>query len=1098
MSSQAIVLPPTTRQRLEDFRRQVRRIKLAEGVLAGLFGLALSYVAVFIVDRFVDTPAVLRTAILIGGCLGFGLFFPLKCHRWVWRTRRMEQVATLLKHRFPALGDQLLGVVELARGDSDLGTSETLARAAVAHVDASVKDRDFRDAVPNPRHKRWAVLAAIPIGLMLLAMIVVPAAGANALQRWLMPWANVDRYTFAQVTDLPERIVVPHGEEFDFAAELKPETKWAPTAGTVRFNDQQPVTAELTDQQRYQFRVPPQTETGTLNVRIGDIRESLAVQVETRPELNSMKASIRLPDYLRYSKNVETDVRGGVVSVLKGSVTEFVAEVSRALQAATVAGKEASVEGSQIRPVPVEVVDSETLEFQWKDELGLTAKDGFQLKIKAIDDSEPNVTFQQLDPQQVVLTTDVISFDVQADDDFGLKEIGLEWRGIEDPTRNPNPDTGAKLVSGGSPEQTVFTGKTTFCALSDEVRAQSLEVRAYAVDYKPERGRTYSPTYVLHVLTPEEHAIWMTAQLRRWASLADDVYEEEMRLHDANRELRRLDANELNAPKTRRRIEQQAAAERANGQRLGAVTDHGEQLIKQAMRNKEMLVGHLETWADALEALKQISEKRMPSVADMLDSAAKAPGKQKPSDISKADSNSKSRPMAGNNRSDQTGPGEQKNNEPADSKPLPSVPQLVDVESGFNKSEQGENAAEGPAKKPSKGKLTLPTTVLNGGPKSESAEPPPPAEEQLDEAVEEQADLLADFAKVRDDLQKIMDDLESSTFVKRLKAASRRQLEVAEDLNRTLFKGFGVDVARLDARAEEQTERIAAQEEAQSQSVWLIQSDLEAYYDRRKAAKFLKIIEEMDTLQVTTKLTGIGDRVRQNMTGEAIARSEFWGDTLDRWAEELVEPSQCGNCPGCKSGDSLPPFVVLEIMRILEGEMDLRDETRAVEQAHDGIEPDQYVQRAKGLAKTQDELHNRLLQVVVDIRTLPNGAESFAKELNIIETAVEVMGETTGILSEPNTGPKAIAAETEVIELLLASKRVNPKGGGGGGGATPGGGGGGDTDTPALALYGPAADLKGHVRQRGVEQATGNSGDDLPAEFRDGLEAFFNAVEGSR
>jgi len=194
----------------------------------------------------------------------------------------------------------------------------------------------------------------------------------------------------------------------------------------------------------------------------------------------------------------------------------------------------------------------------------------------------------------------------------------------------------------------------------------------------------------------------------------------------------------------------------------------------------------------------------------------------------------------------------------------------------------------------------------------------------------------------------------------------------------------------------------------------------------------------------------------------------------------------------------LPPFIVLEIMRILEGEMDLRDETRAVEQAHDAIAPDKYLERAKHLAKTQDELHNRLLRVVVDIRTLPNGEASFAKELNIIEMAVEVMGETTGILSEPDTGPEAIAAETEVIELLLQSKRINPKGGGGGGGASPGGGGGGDTDTPALALYGPGADLKAQVQHRGVQQATGTSGENLPAEFRDGLEAFFNAVEGAR
>jgi len=312
------------------------------------------------------------------------------------------------------------------------------------------------------------------------------------------------------------------------------------------------------------------------------------------------------------------------------------------------------------------------------------------------------------------------------------------------------------------------------------------------------------------------------------------------------------------------------------------------------MRNKEMMVGHLETWADALEALKDIGENRMPTVADMLASAAQAKSGQKPSQPSPpspSDPNAKSGPMAGNNRSDQTA-------EPKESKPDPNapdmlaVPKLTDVESGHMKTE--EATAEEEPQKPGQPKFGLPTTVLNGGPKPEKQdEDPAPAEDQVDEAVEEQADLLADFAKVRDDLQKIMDDLENSTFVKRFKAASRRQLEVAEDLNRTLFKGFGITAAKLDDRQGTQAEKIAVQEEAQSRSVWMIQTDLEAYYDRRKMPKFLRILDEMQELEVTTQLTKLGDRVRQNMAGEAIARTEYWGDTMDRWAEELVEP-----CPG--------------------------------------------------------------------------------------------------------------------------------------------------------------------------------------------------------
>lgn len=889
MSSPAIRLPETTRQRLEEFQSLVRRIKVAEGILAGLFGLALSYIGVFVLDRFVDTSAVVRAIILIGGCLGLGLFFPLKCHRWVWGTRRMEQVASLVKHRFPSLGDQLLGVVELARDNAQPGSSEALAQAAVEHVDSVVRDHDLSGAVPKPSHKRWALAAAVPAMLVLVAFLVVPAAGKNALYRWLMPWSDTERYTFAQVSNLPDSLVVPHGEEFELAATLSEKTQWSPDDGTVQFDDQEPVTADR-NSDTYKFRVPPQTQTGQLAVRIGDIRKTLDVEVATRPELQTMTASIKLPEYLQYSRDLKTDVRGGAVSILKGSIARFTAEISRELHHATIGGKPATIAENQIQPESRTVQDSETLELEWKDYLGLTSKDAFKLKIRAVEDGEPVVSLQQFDGEPVVLSTDVISFDVQADDDFGLKEVGLEWKGIHNPLRNPKPQNGDKVVAKGSPEQQNFSSRTTFCAVSDKVRPQSLEMRAYAEDYNPKTGRAYSPVFVVHVLTPEEHAIWMTNQLRRWASLADDVYEEEMRLHDVNRELRRMAPADLHAPKNRRRIEQQAAAERANGQRLGAVTDHGENLIKQAMRNKEMMVGHLETWADSLEALKNIAENRMPNVADLLSGAAKQAAKKPPK--SSGQGTAKPTETAGNNRSDKNGKGGE--SEPDKSKSA-GAPSLTDVESGFPiKSDDKEGDEEQPPQKGGKAKLTLPTTILHGGPKQEGG-PPPPAQEQVDEAVEEQADLLADFAKVREELQKIMDDLENSTFVKRLKAASRRQMNVAEDLNRTLFKGFGVPAATLDERQKKQSAEIADREEVQSRSVWMIQSDMEAYYDRRKMPKFLRILEEMEEYRVTTKLTGLGERVRQNMSGESISRAEYWSDTMDRWAEELVEPSPGGS-----------------------------------------------------------------------------------------------------------------------------------------------------------------------------------------------------------
>ena len=191
----------------------------------------------------------------------------------------------------------------------------------------------------------------------------------------------------------------------------------------------------------------------------------------------------------------------------------------------------------------------------------------------------------------------------------------------------------------------------------------------------------------------------------------------------------------------------------------------------------------------------------------------------------------------------------------------------------------------------------------------------------------------------------------------------------------------------------------------------------------------------------------------------------------------------------------MPPSIVLEVLKILEREIALREETRTLEQARAALASDEYKDRAKPLAKTQDDLAKRTVHAAEMILDLRDGGNRFAKELMLLARVEEVMQESHDLLARPETGPETIAAETEVIELLLQARRVNPKGGGGGG-STPGGGGGGDTDESALALIGVGAERNAQSQVRTVGHATGRSGAELPAEFRSGLDAFFNALEG--
>jgi hypothetical protein len=153
------------------------------------------------------------------------------------------------------------------------------------------------------------------------------------------------------------------------------------------------------------------------------------------------------------------------------------------------------------------------------------------------------------------------------------------------------------------------------------------------------------------------------------------------------------------------------------------------------------------------------------------------------------------------------------------------------------------------------------------------------------------------------------------------------------------------------------------------------------------------------------------------------------------------------------------------------------------------------------LEDIQTDLRERIDRVVEDIRKLPEAAD-FEREIMLLSLVSDTMRQAHAVLTRPDTGPEAIAFETEVIELLLQSKRQQSGGGGGGGGANqqnPSGGSGGEGKGSALSDIGPQGTPKesAPVLDREVEQSTGKAGRELPEEFRRGLDTYFNQLESN-
>jgi len=182
-------------------------------------------------------------------------------------------------------------------------------------------------------------------------------------------------------------------------------------------------------------------------------------------------------------------------------------------------------------------------------------------------------------------------------------------------------------------------------------------------------------------------------------------------------------------------------------------------------------------------------------------------------------------------------------------------------------------------------------------------------------------------------------------------------------------------------------------------------------------------------------------------------------------------------------------------MKILTEEIALRDQTRSFHQAKVQLEKEVAQEKTTELSMIQNDLVDRTDDVIEQIRDLPDGEESFGKEIKQLTNASFAMSDAFNYLSDADTGPNAIAAETEAIEWLLMAKRSGSGGGGGGTSAGAGSRSGAAWRGSSLARLGGSTEKLSKVVKRNNKQATGKAGRDLPEEYRSGLDAYFEKLE---
>ena len=630
-------------------------------VAGGLAGLLVTYVLLFVFDRFVNTPVWARAVLTCTGAALAAWFAHGWARHWLWNRRGPADLAKLLQRHFRLLGDRLQGVIELTRTEElPPNISPALLRAAIRQVADESSRHQFEDAVPRRPARRWALAGIVAAAATAAPFVLVPRAATNALERWAMPWAGIERYTFTTVEELPSELFIAHGEGFELAVGLRPEAEWKPSSATARIGQQEKLQAQV-QESRALFKFPGQTHDGTLSLRFGDYLKDIEIHPLHRPELKGLAARVKMPDYLGHPE-LRVPLHGTIADFLAGSSVAFEGTISRNVGGGSLtAGKQDFAATAQddkfVTPsVPLKDLGGE-VSLRWKDIHGLTPIQPYALKLGTTQDAPPRIEIQGLDSQEIaILPNEEVRFTLAAADDYGLKEMWVGWttRRLNEKIAEAKPagkdwvaqfwdewksQAVAKNEAPKSlPQLPHIEGGRTMLELSRPLvwspaavgvaQDTVVELTGYALDFLPKREPSTSWKLTIFVLSPEKHAERIRERMDQVLKQLDERIRDEERAIEENKAIAD-NKKDINSEKAAEDIKRVEAGERANEDALKKLTEQMAEVMKDALRNKEIQSDTLNEWSKIAETLEKQASPEMKSAAQQMAQASQSQPSEK-------------------------------------------------------------------------------------------------------------------------------------------------------------------------------------------------------------------------------------------------------------------------------------------------------------------------------------------------------------------------------------------------------------------------------------------------------------------------------------
>ena len=1017
-------------------------------VAGGLAGLLITYVLLFVFDRFVNTPVWARAMLTITGALLAAWFAQGWARHWLWERRGPAQLAKLLQKHFRVLGDRLQGVIELT-GIEELpaNMSPALLRAAIRQVADDSGKHDFKDAVPRTHARRWALAGITAAALTAAPFVFAPRAATNALERWAMPWAGIERYTFTTVEALPDDLYIPHGEAFELSVGLRPDAEWKPNHATARIESQEGLAALVLDSKAL-FKFPGQTREGTLSLRFGDYLKDIAVHPLHRPELKELAARVTLPEYLGHPE-LRVPVNGTMADFLAGSSVSFEGKISRGVGSGSIeAGKlklAASAKAETFTTPSTELAQlGAEVSLRWTDIHGLTPVQPYALKIGTVQDAPPRVEIQGLESQEIsILPNESVRFTLAGADDFGLKEMWVAWtmRSInEKPKDGKKPDKGkgkdliAQLLeewkshaevkpedAKPAPELPRIAGGQLTRELSRPVvwtpsalgvpADTVVELTGYALDYLPKREASTSWKLTIFVLSPEKHAERIRERMDQVLKQLDERIRDEERAIEENKGIAE-NKEELKTEKAAEEIKRVEASEKANEEALGKLSEQMAEVMKEALRNKDFPSDTMAEWSKIAEALKNDAAPKMDSAAQKMAQAAQA------------------------------------------------------------------------------------------------AQSPQQRAEDLEKAMKDQQDALDAMRAAASKMKSTNENLFARNFYNRLRLAASVENQISDGLKKLAKLTVGLKPDEIGAGEKKSFEGVAGKQDGNVKEVDLLQNDMTAFLRRMPNEKYQKVVSEMEEKRAVPELGELAGFVRANLGLKSVGRAKAWGDQLNAWAELLQD--ECKSKGGGGEMDPDLMELMIALVRLAVAEDSIREQTVELERTKDknpnhaedsskvGISQNQlsgtiteieanpkfskFMSYTGEVVQLLTEVTSLMHEVAGELHKPNTGADTSSLQGMIIEMLVPP-DKKGGSPSESQSPMAQMQQQMQKMMQQMTKSRTA----GGNNSKNP-------SSLEGTTAQGSSAKDKGNLRTVEKSGGAANAGE-WPEEFRESLQAYFQALE---